>query len=191
MTGTFAGVAASALLISMFRSNYSKRTDLDEARGRGTKREVAASHHPGDGGFDEIAGELGLALAAGCRPLEALERCTQHRGGPAALRAQNALARIKRGLDPLVALAEVGQRAGSQSESALYAALSGELRSGLAAGPAVSAIARAASHEARVREADMAARAAPLVQLVVALGLVPSALLIGASVLTAGLGGGT
>lgn len=157
--------------------------------GQGSRREPKRGLRSDHQSFDEIATEMALALAAGCRPLEALARCTQHRTGLPAVRAQTALRRVRTGLDPLVALGELIAQAASQPESAVYAALCGELRNGLAAAPGVSAIARAASDEARTREAERAARAAPLVQLVVALGLVPSALLIGAAVLAAGLGG--
>ncbi len=142
--------------------------------------------HP-DEGFERIAAELALALAAGCRPVEALDRCTQHRVGSAAGRGQSVVVRISHGQDPLVALAEAAGLAESQPEASAYRALAGELRSGLAAAPAVSAIARSASHDARARMVGRAAKAAPIVQLVVALGLVPSALLIGASVVVAGL----
>ena len=141
----------------------------------------------GDLGVDEYAADLALALAAGCRPVEAVSRCARHRRGGVALRGQMAVERISLGLDPLSAFGEGRDAAASQAESSLYVALSSELTSGLAAAPAVAAIARAAAHEARVRESERAARAAPLVQLIVALGLVPSALLLGAGVVVAGL----
>ncbi len=139
-------------------------------------------------GVEQFAADLSLALAAGCRPVEALSRCSRHRRGAVALRGQLAVERISLGLDPLSALGEGRDAAASQGEASLYVALAGELQSGLAAAPAVAAIARAAAQGARVRESERAARAAPLVQLVVALGLVPSALLLGAGVVLAGLG---
>jgi Flp pilus assembly protein TadB len=137
---------------------------------------------------EQFAADLALALAAGCRPVEALSRCSRHRRGAVALRGQLAVERISLGLDPLSAFGEGRDASESQEEASLYVALAGELKSGLAAAPAVAAIARAAAHRARVRESERSARAAPLVQLIVALGLVPSALLLGAGVVVAGLG---
>ncbi len=141
-----------------------------------------------DDEVEQLASELALALAAGCRPVEALARCTQHRQGRAAASGAAAVNRVEMGLDPLVAFDEARASAQSQAEVGIYAALASELTSGTPAAPAVGAIARATSEEARRREAERAARAAPLVQLIVALALVPSALLIGASLVVAGLG---
>jgi tight adherence protein C len=139
------------------------------------------------GRLEQFAGDMAVSLSSGCRPVEALRRCSRHRSGAAAMRGRSAVLRIDRGLDPVTAFREAAGASPSQAESALYAALAGELQNGTAAAPSVGAIARTAANDARVREADRAARAAPLVQLVVALGLVPSALLIGASVVVAGL----
>jgi len=137
-----------------------------------------------------LAGELAIALAAGCRPVEALDRCTRHRAGTVSLRGAGAVRDIRRGVDPLLALSRAQESAQTPSEAAVYAALVSELRNGLPAAPGIAAIFRGATARLRTAEVERAARAAPLVQLIVALGLVPSALLIGAAVLSAGLGSG-
>jgi tight adherence protein C len=180
-----AALALAGLLLVMVGGRGDRRW---HGKPRDQKPEAARRRGETYGGLEQFAGDMALALSSGCRPVEALRRCSHHRGGPAAMRGFTAVLRIERGLDPLAAFSEASVASASQAESALYAALAGEMQSGAAAAPSVAAIARTAATEARVREADRAARAAPLVQLIVALGLVPSALLIGGAVLLAGLG---
>jgi tight adherence protein C len=181
MLAAFALIGLLLLLVGGGGTSAAARTEASVDRvGRGGRRE-------GDGGLEQFAAEMALALSSGCRPVEALRRCSRHRNGSAARRGLSAVVRIDRGMDPLAAFQAAAAAALSAPESALYAALAGELQNGSPAAPSVAALARTASNRARRREVERAARAAPLVQLVVALGLVPSALLIGGAVLLAGL----
>jgi tight adherence protein C len=179
----FVALALAALVLLAARQGHRASAVGGEASILGSvpsRRNVEAD-------LEQFATEMALALSSGCRPVEALRRCSLHRSGEAARRGFRTVLRIDRGLDALAGFQEASGASATQAEAALYAALAGELQNGVAAAPSAAAIARSASSEARTREADRAARAAPLVQLVVALGLVPSALLIGGSVVLAGL----
>ena len=72
--------------------------------------------------------------------------------------------------------------------SSLCIALDAEMRTGRPALEPVQALARSALATRKMMQAERAARAAPLIQLVVALGLVPAALMILAAVALAGFG---
>jgi tight adherence protein C len=126
---------------------------------------------------------LGVAVAAGLSPGRALAEVGRRHAGtlPAELhRAANAIAL---GVPTQEALASLEGRAPAPGVAALTATIRRATRHGAPLGPSLTA--QAADARARVgrHHAERAARAAPQVQLVVALLLVPSVLLLVAAAL--------
>jgi len=135
----------------------------------------------------DVAADLATGLAAGLGPFDALHYACRHRSDPLSLAARRACAMAEVGAPVRVALDVLSEVGADARLSSLRMALESELRSGGSALEPVTAVARAAAAEQTVRRTERAAKVAPLIQLVVALVLVPSALLLAAAVAVAGL----
>ncbi|MCX6388134.1 MAG: type II secretion system F family protein [Solirubrobacterales bacterium] len=135
-----------------------------------------------------ISADLATALAAGLRPVEALAQACRHRDDPLSSAAMVACERIVRGEDADASLRTLASRFKDGRVGGMCLALETEIRSGGSALEPILAVARGAAAEAAVGRTQRAARTAPLIQLVVALGLVPSVLLIAAAVALSGVG---
>ena len=142
-----------------------------------------------DQSFPEFAAALAAALAAGLKPVDALMLVATHRSDALGIAVRSACTRVEAGESLSAALAVV-QR---ECPSARVTALVGVLESGASRGTdiveAVSSLALSARGSQLAARRERAAKAGPLIQLVVALGLVPSVLLLIAAVAIArGLG---
>jgi tight adherence protein C len=137
----------------------------------------------------ELADVLDLmrvAVDAGLSPARALAEVGRRRHGPLAAELRAAAARIDLGVPRAEVLATLERRCPAEGVAPLTAALLRAERHGAPLGPALAALAAdaRARHAQRLRE--RAARAAPKIQLVVALLLVPAVmLLVGAALATA------
>jgi tight adherence protein C len=129
---------------------------------------------------------LRVAADAGLSPARALAEVGRRRHGALAAELRTAAMRIDLGVPRAEALAGLERRCPVAGVAPLVAALLRAERHGAPLGPALAALAAdaRAAHAQRLR--DQAARAAPKIQLVVALLLVPAVmLLIGASLAAA------
>ena len=129
---------------------------------------------------------LRVAVDAGLAPARALGEVGRRRHGPLAAELRAAAARIALGEPRARVLARLERRCPAEDVAPLVAALHRAERHGAPLGPALAALAAdaRARHAQRLRE--RAARAAPKIQLVVALLLVPAVmLLVGAAVASA------
>jgi tight adherence protein C len=137
----------------------------------------------------ELADVLDLmrvAVDAGLSPARALAEVGRRRHGALAAELRAAAARIDLGVPRAEVLATLERRCPTEGVAPLTAALLRAERHGAPLGPALTALATdaRARHAQRLRE--RAARAAPKIQLVVALLLVPAVmLLVGAALATA------
>src|SRR4051794_7479831 len=137
----------------------------------------------------ELADVLDLmrvAVDAGLSPGRALNEGGRRRHGPLAAELRDAAARIDLGVPRAEALATLERRCPAEGIAPLIAALLRAERHGAPLAPALAALAAdaRARHAQRLRE--RAARAAPKIQLVVALLLVPAVMLmVGAALATA------
>ncbi|MEA2310109.1 MAG: tight adherence protein, partial [Solirubrobacteraceae bacterium] len=142
----------------------------------------------------ELAGVLDLlrvAIGAGLSPQRALAEVGRRHPGVLAAELRAAAARIALGTPSASALDELERRAPAPGVPALVAALRRAERHGAPLGPALTAQAAEARAREAQRTAEAAARAAPQIQLVVALLLVPSVLLLVAAALVPALAGRT
>jgi tight adherence protein C len=129
---------------------------------------------------------LRVAVDAGLSPARALQEVGRRRHGVLASEIRAAAARIDLGVPRTRVLETLERRCQAEGIPALTAALLRAERHGAPLGPALAALAAdaRARHAQRLRE--RAARAAPKIQLVVALLLVPAVmLLVGAALATA------
>ena len=130
---------------------------------------------------------LHVAVEAGLSPMRALSEVGRRHGGPLAAELRAAAARAELGVPRARALARLERRCPVEGVALLVSAMGRSDRHGVALGPALSALAA----DARARRAqalrERAARAAPKIQLVVALLLVPSAMLVVGAALAGGL----
>jgi tight adherence protein C len=129
---------------------------------------------------------LRVAVDAGLSPARALQEVGRRRHGPLADELRAAAARIALGVPRAQVLATLERRCPAAGIAPLTAALLRAERHGAPLGPALAALGAdaRARHAQRLRE--RAARAAPKIQLVVALLLVPAVmLLVGAALATA------
>ena len=129
---------------------------------------------------------LRVAIDAGLSPARALAEVGRRRHGPLASELRGAATRIELGVPRAEALETLARRCPVDGIGALVAALLRAERHGAPLGPALAALAAdaRAAHAQRLRE--RAARAAPKIQLVVALLLVPAVmLLVGAALASA------
>jgi len=139
---------------------------------------------------DTIDAELGdvldllrVAVAAGLSPGRALAEVGRHHPGTLAAELDRAVAAVALGVPLAQGLATLERRCPGPGIPPLVATLARAARHGAALGPSLAAQAQEARARAARRHAEAAARAAPQVQLVVALLLVPSVLLLVAAAL--------
>jgi tight adherence protein C len=134
----------------------------------------------------DILDLLRVAVDAGLSPARALGEVGRRRHGPLAAELRGAAARIALGEPRASVLARLERRCPADGIAPLVAALLRAERHGAPLGPALAALAAdaRARHAQRLRE--RAARAAPKIQLVVAVLLVPAVmLLVGAALVSA------
>jgi tight adherence protein C len=121
---------------------------------------------------------LRVAVEAGLSPTRALAEVGARRAGPLAMELRAAAARVALGVARAEALAQLARRCPVAGVEPLVAALLRAERHGAPLAPALIALAA----DARARRAqalrEQAARAAPKIQLVVALMLVPAVMLV-------------
>jgi tight adherence protein C len=129
---------------------------------------------------------LDVAVRAGLAPARALGEVGRRRHGALAAELRTAAARIELGLPRTEALATLEARCPVADVGRLVAALERTERHGAPLGPALAALAADARARRAQRLRERAARAAPKIQLVVALLLVPAVMLaVGAALATA------
>lgn len=141
---------------------------------------------------DELADALDLlrvAIAAGLPVSRALGEVGRRMSGVLAAELDGAAARIQLGVPHAAALRELVARCPAPAVATLAAAIARADRHGAPLAPALEALAAQARADQARRLRDGAARAAPKIQLVVALVLVPSVMLLVGAVLVRGLGG--
>jgi tight adherence protein C len=145
-------------------------------RGRAMAREAA-----------DVLDLLRVAVEAGLSPTRALHEVGRRHPGPLAAELGRTAAEIDLGVPRASALATLATRCPLPEVAALAAAIGRADRHGAPLGPALHALATEAraEHARRVREAG--ARAAPQIQLVVALLLVPAVMLLIAAALVQAL----
>jgi tight adherence protein C len=141
----------------------------------------------------EMAAELAdvldlvhVAVAAGMAPLRALGEVGARRGGPLAAELRAAATRAALGVPRAEVLEGVARRCPLEEVAALVAAIGRAERHGAPLTPSLRAIAVDARAHRAQRLRERAARAAPQIQLVVALLLVPAVMLIVGACLAAG-----
>jgi tight adherence protein C len=145
------------------------------ARGRAMAAELA-----------DVLDLMRVAVDAGLSPARAVQEVGYRRHGALAAELRAAAARIELGVPRADVLATLERRCPAEGIAPLTAALLRAERHGAPLGPALQALAAdaRARHAQRLRE--RAARAAPKIQLVVALLLVPAVMLmVGAALVTA------
>jgi tight adherence protein C len=147
-------------------------------RARAVERELA-----------DVLDLLRVALGAGLAPMRALAEVGRRHPGVLAAELRRAARRRRLGVPARIAIAELERRCPGAGVGALCAALRRADRHGAPLGAALAAQAREARASEAARTAEAAARAAPRIQLVVALVLVPSVLLLVAAGLLPALGG--
>ena len=121
---------------------------------------------------------LRVAIEAGLPPVRALGDVGRRHAGLLACELRATASAIELGAPRRQALATLTDRAPLPAIAALVAALDRAERHGAPLSPALSALARQARADGARRLAERAARAAPKIQLVVALLLVPAVMLI-------------
>jgi tight adherence protein C len=141
---------------------------------RRTRRRAAAV----DAELADVLDLLRVALAAGLAPMRALAEVGRRHPGVLAGELRRAAGRRSLGLPAATVLDELERRCPGAGIPALCAALRRADRHGAPLNEALVAQARAARAAAAARTAEAAARASPRIQLVVALLLVPSVLLL-------------
>jgi tight adherence protein C len=132
---------------------------------------------------------LRVAVGAGLGPWRALAEVGRRHPGVLAGELGAAARRVGLGVPPDAALARLERRCPAAGTRALTAALRRADRLGAPPGRALAALAEEARARQARRAAEHAARAGPKIQLVVALLLVPSALLLIAAALAPALTG--
>jgi tight adherence protein C len=146
------------------------------ARGRAMERELA-----------DVLDLLRVAVEAGLAPTRALAEVGRRRGGLLGAELAAGAARLELGVSGAEALERLRLRCPAEGIEPLVAALGRAARHGAPLGPALAAQAADARARQAQRIRDRAARAAPQVQLVIALLLVPAVMLLVAAALVAGL----
>jgi len=135
----------------------------------------------------DVLDRMRLAVEAGLGPARAVEAAGSHGRGPLAAELRALAGAAELGVPRAQALARLRRRCPLPEVEALAAALARADRHGTPLGPALAALAAAARAERARQVHERAQRAAPKIQLVVALLLVPAALLAVAAGLLAGL----
>jgi tight adherence protein C len=121
---------------------------------------------------------LAVAVGSGRSPTAGFRDLAAGTTGPLAAELGTAVAEIECGVAPATALARLRQRVPGAEVGTLAAALERSRRYGSPLAAQLSEQATALRREARLRIEERAGRAAPKIQLVVALVLVPSVLLL-------------
>jgi tight adherence protein C len=131
---------------------------------------------------------LRVAVGAGLGPRRALAEVGRRHPGVLAAELRAVADRAELGMPFAAALAGLERRAPAPGVPALVAALVRAERLGAPPGPALAALCADARAREAKRAAERAAKAAPKIQLVIALLLVPSALLLVAAALVPAVG---
>jgi len=155
--------------------------DLVLKRGARARARAARAEAP------DLLDRVRLASDAGLPPAAALARAARHDDGPLATELRALAAATGLGAPREQALHRLTARLPVPEARALAAAVRRSERHGAPLGPAVAALALGARAERGRRVRDRAQRAAPKIQLVVALLLVPAVLLLVSAGLLAGL----
>jgi tight adherence protein C len=148
------------------------------ARGRAIESELA-----------DVLDLLRVAVAAGLAPRRALAEVGRRHPGLLAAELRRAAQRAELGIPAATAIRELRARAPAAGMAPLAAALLRAERHGAPLAPTLAAQAAEARARAAQRQAEAAARAAPQIQLVVALLLVPAVMLLVAAALLPALTG--
>ena len=148
------------------------------ARGRVIEAELA-----------DVLDLLRVAVAAGLAPRRALAEVGRRHPGLLAAELRRAARRAALGIPARRAIEELEQRAPATGIAPLAAALLRAERHGAPLAPTLAAQAAEARARLAQRQAEAAARAAPQIQLVVALLLVPAVMLLVAAALLPALTG--
>jgi tight adherence protein C len=148
------------------------------ARGRAIEAELA-----------DVLDLLRVAVAAGLAPRRALAEVGRRHPGLLAAELRRAAHRAALGIPATTAIVELEQRAPAAGVAPLAAALERAERHGAPLGPTLAAQAAEARARGAQHRAEAAARAAPQIQLVVALLLVPAVMLLVAAALLPALTG--
>lgn len=135
----------------------------------------------------DVADRMRLALEAGVPPWPALAAAAREGRGPLAAELRAACARAELGAPRAAVLGELRARCPLPEVEALTFAVEGAERRGTPLGPTLARLADAARAERARRARERAQGAAPKIQLVVALLLVPAAMLLIAAGMLAGL----
>ena len=135
----------------------------------------------------EVLDLLHVAVSAGLPVLRALGEVGRRRGGPLAVELRTAATRAALGVPRAQALERLARRCPLDGVAALTAAIARSERHGAPLAPALRALAADARAERAQRVRERAARAAPKIQLVVALLLVPAVMLLVGACLSAAL----
>jgi tight adherence protein C len=146
------------------------------ARGREMERDLA-----------DLLDLLRVAVEAGLAPTRALAEVGRRRGGLLGAELAATAGRLALGVPGTEALDRLRLRCPAEGIEPLVAALGRAARHGAPLGPALAAQAADARARQAQRIRDRAARAAPQIQLVIALLLVPAVMLLVAAALVAGL----
>jgi tight adherence protein C len=126
---------------------------------------------------------LRVEIAAGVAPVRAMGAVAAEFEGPLAVEWRRVATAVSLGAPQAAAIGELAKRVAADEVKALVETLVRSRRHGLPIGPALGAQAARARDARRRRIRERAARAGPKMQLVVALVLVPSMLLIVAALL--------
>jgi tight adherence protein C len=135
----------------------------------------------------EVLDLLHVAVSAGLPALRALGEVGRRRGGPLAAELRTAATRAALGVPHAQALERLERRCPLDGVAALVAAIGRCERHGAPLAPALRALAADARAQRAQRVRERAARAAPKIQLVVALLLVPAVMLLVGACLSAAL----
>jgi tight adherence protein C len=147
------------------------------------RRRARARSETIDAELGDVLDLLRVAVAAGLSPGRALREVGRRHGGTLAAELDRAAQATVLGVPLADALAALERRAPSAGVPPLIGTLRRAARHGAPLGPALAAQAAEARARTARRHTERAARAAPQVQLVVALLLVPSVLLLVAAAL--------
>lgn len=151
-------------------------------------RRAAARRRTLEREIPDVLDLLRVAVGAGQSPDRALREVAAHRGGLLGAELGRAARQIELGVPRARALAELASRCPLEPIAALVAALGRADRHGAPLDEALAALtAQARADRARVAQ-EAGARAAPKIQLVVALVLVPAVMLLVAASLVRGVG---
>ncbi|MEX0992669.1 MAG: type II secretion system F family protein [Solirubrobacterales bacterium] len=132
---------------------------------------------------------LRVAVQAGMPPNRALASVASRFDGPLARECRRAVAATVLGTPADEALDELAARLPDQRIAGFAESLRSAHRHGLALGNALETLAKSARHMSHQRMRERAAKAGPKIQLVVAVVLVPSVLLVVAAALVSELAG--